>query len=371
MPRLRPCVYADQLWERKAGIQVAVTHLALARSQITGTGILGMLKDIKAVISVAAFSSVIYFLRGKCMNVAKQLLALARDFSKKMQKKNIPAYAGSCAYFFVISLAPLLILISSLLPYTAVTEADFARLLTDITPDFANAIVLTLLDEAYEQSVAVFSISALVTIWSGALGMLSIIRGLNSIYDVEEKRNYFYLRLIAVLYTIAMILIMLGMLIFMVFETFAKNIAVRHFPILMYAVSLSSYLKFIVVIAVSTFAFALVYTYVPSAKMTFVYQIPGAVFSAAVWYLFSWIFSIYVNMSGHFSIYGSIATPLIMMIWLYFCIYIFLIGAFINRFFHPAVKVLYDDHHMKHVRKNVRKKSTKQLRKPRKYNEFG
>ena len=69
--------------------------------------------------------------------------------------------------------------------------------------------------------------------------------------------------------------------------------------------------------------------------------------------------------------YGSIATPLVMMIWMYFCVYILMIGALINQFFHPAVKLLYDDHHRKTVHKNVRKKSTQRLRKPRKYNEFG
>jgi membrane protein len=102
-----------------------------------------------------------------------------------------------------------------------------------------------------------------------------------------------------------------------------------------------------------------------------VYQLPGAVFSAVVWYIFSWIFSLYVNRSGSSSVYGSIATPVFMMIWLYSCIYIFLIGAFINRFFHPAVKLIYDDHHQKNVRKRAKRKSTKQIRKPRKYNEFG
>jgi membrane protein len=122
---------------------------------------------------------------------------------------------------------------------------------------------------------------------------------------------------------------------------------------------------------VATFLFAMIYTFVPSAKMTFVYQIPGAVFSAVVWYIFSWLFSLYVDLSGYFSVYGSIATLMIMMIWLYFCIYIFMIGAFINRFFHPAVKVLYDDHHQNKVRERVKKKSQRQLRKPRKYNEFG
>lgn len=305
------------------------------------------------------------------MDIKAQLVELARDFAYKMQKKNIAAFAGSCAYFFIISLVPLLILISSMLPYTSITEADLSAALLQITPDFANGIILRLVEEAYEQSVAVFSVSALATIWSGALGMMSIIRGLNTIYDVEERRNYFFLRFIAALYTIAMILIVVAMLFIMVFERIIRSVAISHFPKIMFIISLSSYFKFIVVILLATFAFAMIYTFVPSAKMTFIYQIPGAVFSAVVWYLFSWIFSIYVNSTGYFSIYGSIATPLIMMVWLYFCIYIFLIGAFMNRFFHPAVKVLYDDHHQKKVKKQVRKKSTRQLRKPRKYNEFG
>ncbi len=305
------------------------------------------------------------------MTVKQQLIELAKDFAFRMQKKNIAAYAGSCAYFFMISIVPLLVFMSSLLPYTALTARDLSRALIEITPDFANDVVIRMVSEAYDQSVAVFSISALATIWSGALGMLSIIRGLNIIYDVEERRNYFYLRFIAALYTIAMIVIVTFMLLFMVFEDIVETIAVSHFPGIMFLISLSSYFKFIVVILVATFLFALVYTYVPSARMTFVYQIPGAVLSAVVWYIFSWLFSLYVERTEYFSIYGSIATVLIMMIWLYFCIYIFMIGAFINRFFHPAVKVLYDDHHHNKVKKRVRKKSTKQLRKPRKYSEFG
>ena len=305
------------------------------------------------------------------MTVKQQLLALAKGFAFRMQKKNIAAYAGSCAYFFMISIVPLLIFMSSLLPYTALTASDLSRAITEITPDFADDIALRLISETYEQSVAVFSISALATIWSGALGMLSIIRGLNIIYDVEERRNYFYLRAIAAFYTLIMIIIVMVMLLFMVFERIVKSIAVSHFPGIMFLISLSSYFKFIVVILVATFLFALIYTFVPSAKMTFVYQIPGAVFSAVVWYIFSWLFSLYVDLSGYFSVYGSIATLLIMMIWMYFCIYIFMIGAFINRFFHPAVKVLYDDHHQNRVRERAKRKSTRQLRKPRKYNEFG
>ena len=75
------------------------------------------------------------------MDVKAALISLGKDFAYKMQKKNIAAFAGSCAYFFIISIVPLLILISSTLPYTAVTEADLVKALTDITPDFADSII--------------------------------------------------------------------------------------------------------------------------------------------------------------------------------------------------------------------------------------
>ncbi|WP_029231130.1 YihY/virulence factor BrkB family protein [Butyrivibrio sp. VCB2006] len=304
------------------------------------------------------------------MNIKAALIALARDFSTRMQKKNMQSYASSTAFFLIVSLIPMLILLSSVLPYTTLTEEDLVRVMTELTPDFADNIMMRLVNEAYGQSVAVFSISAVAAIWTGALGMLALIKGLNTIYDVDERRNYFYLRFIAALYTIAMIVIVLIMLVIMVFGDFVKQLIVNAYPHVWAFAEFFVNFKFIMVIGIATFAFALIYTFVPSARMKFIYQLPGAVFSAIVWYVFSWLFSLYVSLPNSYSIYGSLATPVIMMFWLYFCIYIFLIGAFINRFFHPAVKVLYDDHHMNKVRKNAKKKSTKVIRKHREYNEF-
>ena len=304
------------------------------------------------------------------MNFKTALFALARDFSVRMQKKNMQSYASSTAFFLIVSLIPMLILLSSVLPYTSLTEEDLVRVMMELTPDFAEDIMIRIVSEAYEQSVAVFSISAVASIWTGALGMLALIRGLNIIYDVDERRNYFYLRLIAALYTIAMIVIVLIMLVIMVFGDFVKQLIMNAYPHVWTAISFFVNFKFIMVIGIATFAFAMIYTFIPSARMKFIYQLPGALFSAIVWYVFSWLFSLYVSLPDTYSIYGSLATPFIMMFWLYFCIYIFLIGAFINRFFHPAVKVLYDDHHKNRVRKNAKKKSTKVIRKHKDNYEF-
>lgn len=273
------------------------------------------------------------------MNIKAALIALARDFAKRMQKKNMAAYAGSTAFFFILSFIPLLILLSSLLPYTSLTQEDLVRVMVEVTPDFADSVMVRLISEAYQESVAVFSISALITIWSGALGMLALIRGLNIIYEVHERRNYFYLRFIAVLYTIAMIVILLIMLMIMVFGDFVKHFIMNAYPHVWSAISFLVNFKFVMVIGIAILAFALIYTYVPSARMKFLYQLPGATLSAVMWYVYSWLFSIYVeNTSAYSTVYGSLATPVIMMFWLYFCIYIFLIGAFVNRFFQIKYK---------------------------------
>ena len=304
------------------------------------------------------------------MKTLALLIAMAKDFALRMQKKNIAAFAASTAFFLILSLIPLLMMLSSCLPYTPVTETDLVEAVLDLTPDFADDIIVRLIDETYQQSTAIFSISAIITIWAGALGMLALIRGLNVIYDVDERRNYFYLRFIAALYTVAMIVIILMMLMINVFGKLIKSVILKAYPPLYTPITFFMHFKFIVVILIATLAFAFIYTYVPSARMVFIYQLPGAVFSAVVWYVFSWLFSVYVNRTNSYSIYGSLATPVVMMFWLYTCIYIFLIGAFINRFFHPGVKVLYDDHHKKKVRANAKKKSTTKSRKKRPYNEF-
>ena len=291
------------------------------------------------------------------MNIWGTLFSLMRNFSRNMQKKNIVSYASSTAFFLIVSLIPLLIMITSVLPYTPITEADMVRAFIKITPSFTDETIISFINEAYGRSDAVFSISAIVTLWTGSLGMLALMRGLNCIYDVEELRNVIYLRILAAFYTVAMIAIVLMMLLLMVFGNRIEAFIIGYYPPIGVIVSFLINFRFILIIGIAIFLFALMYTYIPSARLRYVYQLPGAVFSAIVWYAFSWIFSMYVNSTDSYSLYGSLATPVIMMFWLYFCIYIFLIGAFINKFFHPAVKVLYDDHHKKVVRRNVKKKT--------------
>ena len=81
--------------------------------------------------------------------------------------------------------------------------------------------------------------------------------------------------------------------------------------------------------------FLLLYRFVPGKKgLTLLKQIPGAVFASVGWIAVSYFFSIYVDIFKNFSvIYGSLATIILIMMWLYAIIYIILLGAEINVLF--------------------------------------
>ena len=163
--------------------------------------------------------------------------------------------------------------------------------------------------------------------------MLSIIRGFNSIYEVDEKRPVMLLRLIAVLYTLAMIGIVLLMLLLMVFGNVINSFLSRTWPTLSQGLEHMVDFKFVIIIGGATLLFSMIYTYIPSIKLSYIRQLPGALFSAVVWYIFSMIFAVHVDRTTRYkSLYGSLATPIVLMLWIYFGIYIFFIGAHINHY---------------------------------------
>ena len=80
-----------------------------------------------------------------------------------------------------------------------------------------------------------------------------------------------------------------------------------------------------------TLIFLLVYTFIPNRRSSFVRELPGALLSAFGWYIFSFFYSLYINYaSAHSSMYGSLASIIFALIWLYCCLIIMFFGAEIN-----------------------------------------
>lgn len=259
----------------------------------------------------------------------------------KYSKDEVTVYAAQASFFLVISFFPFIMLLLTLIQLVPnVNKSDLLTLLIDIMPDTFHSFVIGIVDDLYTKSPGtILSISAIGAIWSASRGMLSIERGLNRVYEVSRNRNYLIRRIICSGYTVIFILVCIASLLVLVLGNSLQNLLYRIFPVLAditrYIISFRSLLALSILIL----AFMGLYTFIPSQKQAIWKQLPGAIFSSLGWMIFSSLFSIYFDHFNNFSyMYGSLTAMVLLMLWLYFCICILLIGAEINYFYekgHP------------------------------------
>lgn len=272
--------------------------------------------------------------------MGRTLYRISRDFSSQMKKQNISAFASSTAFFLFVSLVPMLVMVCTIIPFTPLTEENLVAAIEDFVPAVLDPLVQGVVAEVYDKSAGILSIAAIATLWSAAQGVLALMRGLNAINGVDEKRNYFVVRMIASLYTLVMLVVLILSLFVMVFGNELVRLVLHRLPKLRLLVSFIMQFRFLFGWFLLALSFALIYTFVPDKKLQFREQLPGAVLSSMIWIGFSWGFSLYVGRTGSYSIYGSLSVIVIVMLWLYFCMYIMMLGAYLNRYFQSVNKAL-------------------------------
>ena len=261
-----------------------------------------------------------------------------KSFMDKCKRDKINAYSAQSAFFIILSAIPFLMVFSSLLQYTAVTEAMILDIISRIMPEYVSPFVISLVDEVYNRSMGIISVTAVVAIWSAAKGVQYMADGLNAVNDLEESRNWFILRFWAVVYTIIFLVAIVFTLLVLVFGNSLHDLAMQYVPILKHAADFLSHFKGLAMIAILTLFFAVVFTALPNCKLSFKSQLPGAAICSVAWYAFSFGLSVYVDYFNGFSMYGSLTTIALIMLWLYFCMYIMMMSAEVNVVFNESIK---------------------------------
>ena len=69
-----------------------------------------------------------------------------------MKKQNISTFAASTAFFFFLSIVPMLIMVCTIIPYTPLTEENLVEAVTDLTPDQVDGLAESLISDIYDKS---------------------------------------------------------------------------------------------------------------------------------------------------------------------------------------------------------------------------
>lgn len=255
----------------------------------------------------------------------KSLMQRAREIADL----KIPVYAANACYFLAISIFPALLLILASLRYTPLSAIDLIRLLEGILPGaLMGAAESLIVSTYYNSSGAVLGISAIAALWSASRGIHGLLAGLNTVYAVREDRGWLSTRLISVGYTFVFLLVVMVTL---VFQVFGESLTRWLLP----AGSIDW--RGIWLLATQILIFDLIYMVLPNRRNGFLESLPGAVFTAVLWQLFSQGFSLYVEhmVERYTNIYGSVYTVAIGLLWLYWCMCILLFGGVVNRWLMP------------------------------------
>ena len=270
----------------------------------------------------------------------RKVIEHVKAFLKKSKEDNVAALAGQSTFFLLLSIIPLIMFICAIvLILTGKTITDEA-FLKNINIDIDNPIIDSLrkyITEAAERATSgTVIITAVMTLWSAGKGLYFITEGITRIYRLPDKHIWISKRIFSMGYTIVMMLMFtLGL------AVFAANVAVS--VLFEEWLGENSFLQTLLNIANPIFFIFIQFLIMTLALKLYLWRkvedkkycrfralCPGMLLTVIAWYLLTIGVWLYIKYFSASSIYGSLGTVAVLMIWVYFMMYILLYGIQLN-----------------------------------------
>lgn len=262
----------------------------------------------------------------------KLVYEITYSFITKVKYDHVSSFAGHAALFLLMSLFPMAMFCISMFNYLPIDTGHFTQYLMNIIPEGLTPLLNQILEEAYAESTTMMkSFTMIVMLFCASKGVYAVIIGMNAVYGIRETRGMPLLYALAVSYVVIffaaiglmMVLIVLGNNIFNWLLQFVPGLAVFS--------DLFRYGKYLCMLIFLILFFLLIYMNVPNRRSKIRYEFFGALFSTIVWLIYSWAFSFYISNFANYSVtYGSLATVVIFILWLYGTMNIIFVGAEMN-----------------------------------------
>ncbi|ARZ57104.1 tRNA-processing ribonuclease BN RNase BN [Bacillus velezensis] len=216
--------------------------------------------------------------------------------------------SAELAYFFLLSLFPLMIFMLTLTAYLPISAEDVLGAVDQYAPDSAMSMVKSITEQTLnKRSGGLLSFGIIAVIWSASNGMNAIVRAFNHAYEVEENRSFIIIRLTSIFLTIAMVVTILIALLLPVFGREIGMLAADFIGASGLFLQVWSVVRWGISPLILLIVFTALYIFAPNKRLSLRFVLPGAVFAAAGWIIVSMLFSFYVGTFANYSAtYGSI-----------------------------------------------------------------
>ncbi len=255
-----------------------------------------------------------------------------REIQKRYNEDQVSAMATKLTFFTILSVFPFTIVSLEIFRISNFSDTGLFADFTALFPDTVINFLTYLFNDALNNtSITLLPFASFIALWSASRAIHAIIQSLRVAYRVTEKQNFIVIRLVAFIYTIAFVLIIILTGAFILFGNRIYNTAIEYINVPFNPELLIDFIRYIFTILMSILFFSGIYNVVPTHGNRFMSTLPGTIVATTGWIGISAFFSIYVNLSTSLSyIYGSLADIVIIMLWLYACSIIIILGGEVN-----------------------------------------
>lgn len=274
--------------------------------------------------------------------IKEKALPFAAAVARDSAQDRVNGLAAEVAFFAVLSAFPaMLVLADALGSLEAFTGATFARDVEQTILNFLGEILTRrgrATIDAVEQlfardSGSVATVATLLALISLSRAFAAVIRALDLAYDVEERRSWVRLRLLAL--AAAVVTVVLSALMLAAFvvgplfgsgERLADRIGLGGVIGYLWA-----WVRWPVSFALLVSWATTLYNLIPDKRTPWKDDLPGAALASIGWLAASLGLSAYIRLAGSANlVFGVLGGGLILLVWLYLLALALLIGAEVN-----------------------------------------
>lgn len=300
----------------------------------------------------------------------QRMIKLFNIIKDNWSRANVSSQAGELAYFSLLSLFPILLVIANVIPLFPIdVNAVLSYLESAVPPDIFSVIEPILIGYLSSSSGGVISIGLVTALWSASKAFNSLQNILNEVYAVKPRKNFILVRLVSLLVQLAIVSIV-GVIIFAfvfgeIIVEFVEGLVNIDLGFIMQILQLRWLILLIVLLAL----FTAVYFLVPNHHLGIKYAVPGAIFATIGWLALSQGFSIYLQFAGgDAAANATFGVFIILMLWLYLAAMILLLGGLVNTIYFEykngkSVQKAIETEDEEHSENDKKKKLPKQRKK--------
>lgn len=254
---------------------------------------------------------------------------LAGDMIRRYYVHDVARDSAALTYYLLFAIFPLLIFVSTLLGVLELDIASITAVLAPILPSDVVDIIRTYLEYvAANHSRQLLWFSLVFSIWFPMRSTGCLMHSLRKAFGRSAPENILLGQLRTLLFTIWMIFVIGLTLALVVVGRRALYFLSGFLPLSETFISVWGYLRFIILGLVMAISLGILYQLALGQRRPLREVLPGVGSSLAAWLLLSMAFSYYVeNMARYAQLYGSIATIVVVLLWLYMSGQVLILGA--------------------------------------------